>query len=325
MEQRNEKISFFKSIYPNKLTVSLAESLNDQIRFYLDNTLYIAAIESEDGCSVSLCKESNEESEKTANTSKISFIKENFKSLIKPFAVTIGLLLLEFIAICYLCFTLSNILVLVILVDITLLITSIIQTIILEFMATNSSIRSKHSAEHMMVNFLEANKRLPRSIQEVRKASRFSPKCGTRKGLKKDAEHIILIILTTIFTTIISTFVFHFSSDSIANEFIVIYTYFIVQFITRKVLTKYGILSSIINRIEKVLSNIAQCANTTSKVEDKDIILAYSAARFWLFIVYPEFYNQNDDPFWNRHLKVVSTGCKENQNILWKKILKVNI
>ena len=69
-----------------------------------------------------------------------------------------------------------------------------------------------------------------------------------------------------------------------------------------KVITKCGALDFIIKPIKKVLTHIAQCANTTSKVKDRDIIFAYSVAKPWLQVVYPEFYNENEDIFWKQYL-----------------------
>jgi hypothetical protein len=60
---------------------------------------------------------------------------------------------------------------------------------------------------------------------------------------------------------------------------------------------KYNKLDFIIKPIQKVLNIIVQCSNTTKKVDDNDIIMAYCAAREWLKIVYPEFYNEEEDIF----------------------------
>ena len=57
--------------------------------------------------------------------------------------------------------------------------------------------------------------------------------------------------------------------------------------------------------MEKALTNIAQSTNTTRQVNDKDIILAYCAAKPWLETVYPEFYNESDDDFWKHRLKEI--------------------
>ena len=71
-----------------------------------------------------------------------------------------------------------------------------------------------------------------------------------------------------------------------------------------KVIIMYGVLDFVIKPTKKVLTNIAQCANTTSKVKDRDIILAYSVAKPWLQVVYPEFYNENEDIFWKKYSEV---------------------
>ena len=47
MEGRNKKIVVFKSSNPEKLIVFQASSLADQIRFFFNETQYVAAIEKE--------------------------------------------------------------------------------------------------------------------------------------------------------------------------------------------------------------------------------------------------------------------------------------
>ena len=179
---------------------------------------------------------------------------------------------------------------------------NIINVVIMEAMETAPAIKSKHSAEHMMVNFLEFNKRLPKNIEEVKKSSRFSPECGSRELIKGIAEELIRSIIATVFTVIVSIIVSHLSSNSITNAIVFLATYYFIKFVVGKVITKCGALDFIIKPIKKVLTHIAQCANTTSKVKDRDIIFAYSVAKPWLQVVYPEFYNENEDIFWKQYL-----------------------
>lgn len=62
-------------------------------------------------------------------------------------------------------------------------------------------------------------------------------------------------------------------------------------------LHKYKNLEFIINYIEDILNYIVQCANTTKNVKDKDLVLAYYAAKYWLKVVYPEFYSEDNNIF----------------------------
>lgn len=297
MEDRNKVTSIFKSNDPEKLVVFNAASLQNEIRFYLNNTQYFTAVECEEGCSIRLDEEKAEVSNKK---SKISIIKENLKDFIKVFSIIIGISILTFIGVLYLGTIINNILVFLIIINIIYFVMDIVNVVIMEAMETAPALKSKHSAEHMMVNFLEINKRLPKNIEEVKKSSRFSPECGSRELIKGSAERFIRGIVATIFTVI----VLHFSSNSVTNVIIFLFTYYLVNFVVGKAITKYGALNFIIMPIKKVLTNIAQCANTTSKVRDRDIILAYSVAKTWLQVVYPEFYNKSEDIFWKQYLKV---------------------
>lgn len=300
MEERNKVISIIKSNDPEKLVVFHAASLQNEIRFYLNDTQYLAAVEGEEGCTIRLEEEKEEEDNKK---SKISVIRENLKEFLKLFSIILGISILGFIGVFYLGKIIDNILVFLIIMNIIYFIINIVNVVIMETMETDSKVKSKHSAEHMMVNFLEINKRLPKSIEEVKKSSRFSPECGSRELIKGIAEKLIRSIVATIFTVIVSVVVSHFSSNSATYVIVFLATYFLVKFVVGKAITKYGALSFIVKTIKKVLTNIAQCANTTSKVKDRDIILAYSVARPWLQVVYPEFYNENEDIYWKQYLK----------------------
>lgn len=54
MEKRNEIKSIFKSNDPEELSVFKAASLKNEIRLYLNYTIYLAAIEMEEGCKIGL-------------------------------------------------------------------------------------------------------------------------------------------------------------------------------------------------------------------------------------------------------------------------------
>ncbi len=304
MEERNKVTSIIKSNDPEKLVVFHAASLQNEIRFYLNDTQYLVAVECEEGCTIRLEEEKEEEDNKK---SKISVIRENLKEFLKLFSIIFGISILGFIGVFYLSKIIDNILVFLIIMNIIYFIINILNVVIMETMETAPKVKSKHSAEHMMVNFLETYKRLPKSIEEIKKSSRFSPECGSRELIEGIAEELIRSIVATIFTVIVSVVVSHFSSNSATSATYAIMflaTYFLVKFVVGKAITKYGALNFIVKTIKKVLTNIVQCANTTSKVKDKDIILAYSVARPWLQVVYPEFYNENEDIFWKQYLKV---------------------
>lgn len=303
MEERIKVTSIIKSNNPEELIVFHAESLDNEIRFYLNDTQYITAIEcEEDSFSIKLGEEKAKKVE-CDKKSKISIIMEHYKEFIKLFAIPIGILILSFIGMLYLGNIINNIISFVIIINITYFIVNIMNVIVIEFMQLSPTIKSKHSAEHMMVNFLETNKRLPKNLEEVKNSSRFSSKCGSRKLIYGISEDLIRSILATIFAGTISVL---FSSNYEINAVIFLFTYFFIGFIIRKLMKKYELLSFIIHPIKKVLTNIAQCANTTNKVKDKDIILSYFVASVWLQVVYPEFYDKNTSTFWKQYLKEVN-------------------
>lgn len=304
MENRNTVTTIFKSNDPEELIVFHAASLQNQIRFYFNDTQYIAAIDCKEGCSIKVGTDSEENEEN--KKSIFAMIKENPKEFIKIISLSLGIAILSFAGLLYLGTIIDNTLIYLFIIDIITLITSVVEVVVLELKETAPCLKSKHSAEHMMCNFLEINKRLPKNMEEIKRSSRFSPNCGSRKLIDGIAENFIQSIIAAIFTVIVSGIVSYFCNNPITNIIVFLGTFYLVNFIAGKLIKKQQKMSFLIRPIKKVLTNIVQCANTTSKVEDRDILIAYSVARSWIQVVYPEFYNQEEDILWKQYFKVNS-------------------
>ncbi len=76
MEKRNEIKSIFKSNDPEELLVFKAASLKNEIRLYLNDTVYLAAIETEKGCKIKVGEEEEWKTQK-------KMTKKKFKKFIK--------------------------------------------------------------------------------------------------------------------------------------------------------------------------------------------------------------------------------------------------
>lgn len=298
MEKRNEEITVVKSAEPEKLVVAHASSFKDEIRFYVNEKQYVSATEKDDeGISVELWEEVKKEVPKKAKTKKESMTKENFKVFLKLFSL-LGLIMATLMMVAIIISVLvKSFLVYLISINIAFFAFDIIRVVILETRITHPSLKSKHSAEHMMVNFLETNKRLPKNMQEIKKSSRFSYECGSRRLIQGIAEEFLAKILATIIAVISSSIYLTFFDNLIIDLIIFLSVYFLTIFISYRLLRKHGKMGFLVNPIKKVLTIIAQCGNTTKKVEEKDIYLAYCAAKEWMKIVYPEFYNEDEDVF----------------------------
>ena len=80
MEERNNEITIIRGSNPEELVVYHASSLEDEIRFYINETQYISAIEkSEEDISVELREEAKEE----RNKSKIKLAKKDYLNICK--------------------------------------------------------------------------------------------------------------------------------------------------------------------------------------------------------------------------------------------------
>lgn len=296
MKERNTEITIFKSSNPEKLIVFYAESLEDQIRFYLNENHYISAIDCDNG-NISI-KYGEEIQEEKIKKSIFNTIKENKKKFIKLcFLVPILILLITIFTITLFSFFGKNKFIFLFVMFFVYYLLMILFLIIVELKQTSLVLRSKHSAEHMMVNFLEINKRLPRNMQEIKKSSRFSPNCGSKYMIEGIVKDFVTNILSSTTSIVVSSFVIYFYSNNTVEIIVFLGTYCLTLLILNILIKKYEKIGFIINPIQKILTNLVQCANTTKKVKDEDIMLAYSAAKYWIQIVYPEFYDQDKDIF----------------------------
>lgn len=292
MEERNIEVTIFRDKNPDKLVVYHACSLENEIRFYLNDTQYVTAMEKgEEDIIIGLVEEV--ESKKVKTKLKKS---DYFKLFANCFlmGIVIGtIIILAFLIGVYF----KNIFMYLIALNTMMFLFDIARVLVMETKTTPPCLKSKHSAEHMMVNFIEKNKRLPKSVKEFKTASRFCNGCGSRKLIEGIAEEFISKIVATIIAAISSIMCIAFMHNEIIESIIIIAVYIGVIILLEKLLKKWKKLNFLIEPIRKGLTRFAQCANTTKKVEDDDIFLAYYAAKEWIKVVYPEYYNKEQDVF----------------------------
>ena len=224
-----------------------------------------------------------------------SILKENFKKFIAIFAIDIMLVLLGISALIYSSNKMREweyLAVLLLGINLIFFIVNTVNMILLEIIGSTFNRRSKHSAEHMMVNFIQTYKRLPKNFSEVRSCSRFSSDCGTKILVEGTSNMFVQHMLASILTIIIIKILSYITNNIIVYIVIFCVTYCIAEIFSNKFIKKKK-LDFIIKHMNILLANLVECANTTSKVKDKDIELAYHAAEAWMKIAYPEFY-QNE-------------------------------
>lgn len=301
MEERFNLKSIWKSNDPEELIVFHASSLENEIRFYFNDEQYVVARDNNDGTLLVKCEE--EKKTEQNNESTLAYIKKNIKDkdFLKFLACAIGSGLLISILIVALSIILAvvinNTLIYLLFMNFLFFFIQVIIVVTSEYKTTSPSIKSKHSAEHMMANFLEKNKRLPKNMEEIKKTSRFCVDCGSRKKIRIATEDFVQSIFTMIIALIISYFVTRNCKNEILSGIILLAIYLATSYGIWILIHKYNKLKFIINPIENMLNNIVQCSNTTKNVKDNDLQLAYYAAKYWLQVVYPEFYSEDDDIF----------------------------
>lgn len=285
-----QKWRVFRTCELNELRVYRAKSSKTEIRFYINENQYVKAQKEEDGTF-------KVEIEETTNNNKPK-AKNQIKMKLERFLIltvtTILLYALLTLISHYIDISLNEISCLLI-ANILLYVIFIICIASKEKKRATASSRSKHSAEHMLANFLEKNRRLPRSIKEVKESSRFAKKCGTRYNIIPYTRIFIQGIIISLLVVAIATVVLpkEFHNTRIEHEFIAV-LYLVLNFIV-ELFEIYQKVDFLAMPISKWVSIPIQCINTTRYVKRNDIRLAYYAAREWLKIVYPEYYRDGND------------------------------
>ena len=308
MENRSEKITIFrvKDEGEPKIKVIRASSTENDIRFYLNDTHYIKATNGGDKVIVEW---DEDEIPRETTGEKKSFL-EDIKNNKKVFLLSVGAALLFVLVVTLMQVVVTALIGNSIVSSLWFLLAfpmcSVLLIGFMEYKTTPQSVKSKHSAEHMMCNFLEKNCRLPKNFQEIKSTSRFSKDCGSRKKTititQSAVANIVSFFITGIVLAIVIIVVFHNTENISDIAFIVIsiITFLVVYYINTSLAEK-GFYNFIVNPIQLGLNYFLQCCNTTKYVKTSDLRMAYYAAREWLKIVYPEFYRDEDDsnPFFN--------------------------
>ena len=285
-----------KSTNSEELVVYYALSMENQIRFYINENQYIASLEKDDGdFFLELGEDTNGEKELEKDEKQI--IKKNKKKCFALNAFIFLTLLLTLFVLIFLVLVTQNVYIVFFSANFIFLVKSFIDLLLLELVMTSVELKSKHSAEHKIINFMERNKRLPKNIQEIEKSSRFSKSCGSAKDVDKIARHFVASIFAGIFSIMTGLIIGEVCKNSILEVIGCIFLYYIFVFIIYILLKKIKKIRFLIKPVKYVLTNLMQCANTTKKVRKKDFLMAYYVAKAWMLVVYPEFYNHQEDIF----------------------------
>lgn len=307
MGERFNLKSIWKSNDPEELIVFYASSFEDEIRFYFNDEQYVVARDNKDGTFSIKCEEIQElENDKQDNESILTYLKKNIKdkAFLKflAFGIGISFLIANLMSVSAfaIIFLIDNILIRLLFMNSMWLFMQVFLVVVLECKFTSQSLKSKHSAEHMMSNFLEKNKRLPQNMKEIKETSRFCFDCGSRKKIRESTKNFIASMFSAIIVFCIEQLIL----QNYQNELLLdIIFYIAICYGVWILIHKYNKLRVIIKPIENMLNNIVQCSNTTKKVKNNDLQLAYYVAKYWLQIVYPEFYSEDDNDIFNESEK----------------------
>lgn len=283
-----------------------AKSSKDEIRLYFNQNQYVTGIDTQDGyCSIELREDVLEEKLESELENEQIQDKSGFKDIISIlkecilFLVIISLISTVFIVLIF--SNIQNPFLATSIIIYLVCIGEFITELYAENKDTSEAVKSKHSAEHIICNFIEKNKRLPREWNEIQKSARFSNTCGSIRIMKDLAEKSVHCILYGILFSCIGIIAGFF----IQSEKILLILYginiFLLNIVVSYLVKKYKIFDDLRKKLQHLYGHFLQYGNTTKNVKEKDIILAYSVASVWLQIVYPKYYDKDKDSKFTRN------------------------
>lgn len=296
----NEEVKI-KKYEGEGIIVGEAVSTDKQIRFYLNETTFISATKEQDSDNeekIVVDLADNEEKYFRSISADAKADKGQLKKDIRKTLIGIGVLIVVLVS----CFTIniepSNFLLRIILQTFSIFLYFLISVGMFEYMMIPSSARSKHSAEHKIVNFIMKNSRLPQNMKEIKKSSRFTVGCDSIEKEEVWVKAFVACIFADLYVSCSFIIIYLiFPNIELVSEKILLIayliTYLVIAFINIRMILK-GNYKKIINILMKGMNYFLQCFNTTNKVEETDILLAFYAAKYWVKRVYPEYYTDND-------------------------------
>lgn len=143
----------------------------------------------------------------------------------------------------------------------------------------SDKLKNNHTAEHMISNFIDNYQRLPISMEELRKSSRFHKDCGSLTDFKDFLHSLHFSIYLYVSLLFYAVSVFFDGSISLQEK--VFSSIMLVAIII--------LLKILLEKKSYWLNFFLQLSNTTSHVDDDSLYLAYFVAREWIARDYPEY------------------------------------
>lgn len=279
-----------------------AVSYTDRICFYVNSAQYYEAIDNGDEIEVHLKDDENQEeteqkffklepkfekksTDTPKNEEKESFFKEVKDILItnkKDFLVVLGVIYSILIS-CYIMMSfLKGALNLGVSIAFTLSILFHVIDLTCKMcneILIDEDLKSKHGAEHSMINFMIKHDRLPETLTEVRTASRFSLDCGSRNEIKGRAERY-MATLSSLMVSIILQKLIEQKLDNMITIVILFVSFILLEIIFFKIIRKRNLLCPVTKWIEDQLTMLLQLFNTRVTT-DHNILVAYYVASAW--------------------------------------------
>lgn len=281
---KKQKPKLYPKIYrcEETPTVFEAESFRDRINFFINLNTYLSAIQQTNGIKLTV-----EEKKNSFNVVALGL------SFILAISYTL-LLLILLVATNIVFFT-------------AILLAYPIFVIIIGLFYGGNSRKTKHSAEHMVVNFINNYHRLPICMSEIKQSSRIATICGVSQVANLLVWYLISVLVSLFVALLIvistndKTF---FLAAAPITIILCIVSYFFIKF------TKFDQMDKLVLKVSFFL----QQHLTTKEATNKDLLLAYTVANYWMRIVYKEFFTIED--LNSNLLKNVDVNIEEIEHLL---------
>lgn len=167
----------------------------------------------------------------------------------------------------------------------TYVLTTEIVKILLEFFSVKATLtfnyKSKHTAQHKIIHYIEKLQKLPNDIKQIKKMSRFEKACGYEEEKKRYKEYANNILKAF---SIFSILIFVFFIEENTGIFLLLLSYWVIRFLLYR---------TVLSPLSTILNIFFQLASTTRKPDEKDLMLAWIVAKEWMKEEYPEYFQED--------------------------------
>lgn len=164
----------------------------------------------------------------------------------------------------------------------------------------NEKFKRNHSVEHMIVDFINTKRRLPKNLEELKAFPHRSIYCGTTGNIigfiSISIEYFIILMLYLLVKMIFSNSI---EISSIIEKYESI-SYIIVFVTVMIIATKSNLNNILFLNMSRKISVFIQKWTTSPNYTDENLVIAYFIAEYWAELFNCELLNDVDTEYWKK-------------------------